>query len=61
MGEVEGVELEDTLKYRGVLIPLPQWIARQLEIHPEKAPLCFVAGKDDLKMCELQLQETGTY
>ena len=36
-----------------------KWIVRQLEIHPEKAPLCLIAGKDDLKMCELQLQETG--
>ncbi|KAL5263852.1 hypothetical protein ACHWQZ_G005059 [Mnemiopsis leidyi] len=36
-----------------------KWIVRQLEIHPEKAPLCLIAGRDDLKMCELQLDETG--
>lgn len=36
-----------------------KWIVRQLEIHPEQAPLCLVAGKDDLRMCELSLQETG--
>ena len=36
-----------------------QWIARQLELHPEKQPLLLVAGKDDIEMCELSLEETG--
>ena len=36
-----------------------QWIARQLELHPEKKPLLLVAGKDDIEMCELSLEETG--
>lgn len=36
-----------------------QWIARQLELHPDKQPLLLVAGKNDLEMCELSLDETG--
>lgn len=36
-----------------------QWIARQLEWHPEKPPVLLVAGKDDMEMCELSLEETG--
>ena len=36
-----------------------QWIARQLELHPDKEPLLLIAGKDDIEMCELSLEETG--
>ena len=36
-----------------------QWIARQIELHPDKEPLLLVAGKNDLEMCELSLDETG--
>lgn len=36
-----------------------RWIARQMEIHTEKEPILLVAGRDDLKMCELSLDETG--
>ena len=36
-----------------------QWIVRQLELHSDKVPLLLVAGKDDLEMCELSLDETG--
>ncbi|XP_060687622.1 unconventional myosin-VI-like isoform X1 [Hemiscyllium ocellatum] len=35
------------------------WIARQMELHPDKAPILLVAGKDDMEMCELSLDETG--
>ncbi|XP_059797746.1 unconventional myosin-VI isoform X2 [Balaenoptera ricei] len=35
------------------------WIARQLELHPDKPPILLVAGKDDMEMCELSLEETG--
>ncbi|XP_030054918.1 unconventional myosin-VI isoform X2 [Microcaecilia unicolor] len=35
------------------------WIARQMELHPDKAPILLVAGKDDMEMCELNLEETG--
>ncbi|XP_063718302.1 unconventional myosin-VI-like isoform X2 [Symsagittifera roscoffensis] len=35
------------------------WVARQLELHPNKPPILLVAGKDDMRMCELQLAETG--
>ncbi|KGL76237.1 Unconventional myosin-VI [Tinamus guttatus] len=35
------------------------WIARQMELHPDKAPILLVAGKDDIEMCELNLEETG--
>lgn len=36
-----------------------QWIVRQLELHPDKVSLLLVAGKDDMDMCELSLDETG--
>ncbi|XP_033126279.1 unconventional myosin-VI-like [Anneissia japonica] len=36
-----------------------QYIARQMELHPDKVPVLLVAGKDDLQMCELSLLETG--
>ncbi|KAM9703485.1 LOW QUALITY PROTEIN: myosin VIa [Menidia menidia] len=35
------------------------WIARQMELHPDKQPVLLVAGKDDMEMCELSLEETG--
>ncbi|XP_048062144.1 myosin VIa isoform X3 [Megalobrama amblycephala] len=35
------------------------WIARQMELHPDKHPILLVAGKDDMEMCELSLEETG--
>ncbi|KAM9797943.1 unconventional myosin-VI-like isoform 2-T2 [Neosynchiropus ocellatus] len=35
------------------------WIARQMELHPDKHPVLLVAGKDDMEMCELSLEETG--
>ncbi|XP_071818776.1 unconventional myosin-VI-like isoform X2 [Apostichopus japonicus] len=35
------------------------WIARQMEIHPNKVPVILVAGKDDLNMCEMTLEATG--
>lgn len=36
-----------------------QWVVRQLELHPDKEPLLLVAGIDDMRMCELSLDETG--
>lgn len=36
-----------------------QYVARQMELHPEKSPILLVAGKDDMQMCELSLEETG--
>jgi myosin-6 len=36
-----------------------QWIARQMELHPEKPAVLLTAGKDDMEMCELSLEETG--
>ncbi|CAH0558642.1 unnamed protein product [Brassicogethes aeneus] len=36
-----------------------QYVARQMEIHPEKAPVLLTAGSDDMQMCELSLEETG--
>jgi len=36
-----------------------QWIARQMELHPDKPPVLLVCGKDDMDMCELNLEETG--
>ncbi len=36
-----------------------QWIARQMELHPDKPPVLLVAGLDDMQMCELSLDETG--
>lgn len=35
------------------------WIARQMELHPGRSPILLVAGKDDMHMCELGLEETG--
>lgn len=35
-----------------------QWIARQLELHPNREPILLVAGKHDIDMCELSLNET---
>ena len=35
------------------------WIACQMKITPEAKPVLLVAGKDDMKMCELSLSETG--
>lgn len=35
-----------------------QWIARQLELHPDKEPILLVAGQHDIEMCELSLRET---
>ena len=36
-----------------------QWIVRQMELHEGKPPILLVAGKDDINMCELSLEETG--
>eukprot|EP00041_Stephanoeca_diplocostata_P021482 m.501224 g.501224 ORF g.501224 m.501224 type:complete len:1234 (-) comp21837_c1_seq13:181-3882(-) len=36
-----------------------QWIARQMELHPQKPPVLLVAGRDDMEMCELSLDESG--
>lgn len=36
-----------------------KWIARQMEIYPDKPPILMVAGVDDINMCELSLEETG--
>jgi len=36
-----------------------QWIARQMELHPDKKAVILVAGTDDMEMCELSLDETG--
>jgi len=36
-----------------------QYVARQMELYPEKPPVLLVAGKDDMQMCELSLDETG--
>ncbi|CAF1657741.1 unnamed protein product [Rotaria magnacalcarata] len=36
-----------------------KWIARQMEIHPNKKPILLVSGIDDMNMCELSLDETG--
>lgn len=30
-----------------------------MELHPGKEPLLLVAGKDDMQMCALSLDETG--
>ncbi|CAF88331.1 unnamed protein product, partial [Tetraodon nigroviridis] len=35
------------------------WIARQMELHPDKHPVLLVAERDDMEMCELSLEETG--
>ncbi|KAK3696816.1 hypothetical protein RRG08_016866 [Elysia crispata] len=36
-----------------------QWIARQMEIYPDKESILLLAGVDDMQMCELSLNETG--
>ncbi|XP_072939732.1 myosin heavy chain 95F [Epargyreus clarus] len=36
-----------------------QYVARQMELHPDKAPVLLRAGVDDMQMCELSLDETG--
>ncbi|WKX91079.1 hypothetical protein Q1695_009708 [Nippostrongylus brasiliensis] len=36
-----------------------QWIQRQIEMHPNKTPVLLVAGRDDLQMCEIPLDQTG--
>ena len=36
-----------------------KWIARQMEIHPDKKTVLLAAGIDDMNMCELSLDETG--
>ncbi|XP_052809072.1 unconventional myosin-VI-like isoform X2 [Mya arenaria] len=36
-----------------------KYIARQMEVYPDKEPVVMVAGVDDLNMCELSLEETG--
>ncbi|XP_055381599.1 myosin heavy chain 95F isoform X4 [Condylostylus longicornis] len=36
-----------------------QYVARQMELHADKPPILLVAGKDDMQMCELSLEETG--
>merc|ERR1719461_926686 len=36
-----------------------EWIARQMEIHPGREPILLLAGRDDMQMCELSLDETG--
>ncbi|XP_050441018.1 myosin heavy chain 95F isoform X1 [Adelges cooleyi] len=36
-----------------------QYVARQMELHPEKPAILLNAGQDDMQMCELSLDETG--
>uniref|UniRef100_A0A8D8QWM0 Myosin heavy chain 95F n=1 Tax=Cacopsylla melanoneura TaxID=428564 RepID=A0A8D8QWM0_9HEMI len=38
-----------------------QYVARQMELHPDKdkLPVLLIAGSDDMQMCELSLDETG--
>lgn len=36
-----------------------QYVARQMELHPDKPAILLVAGIDDMQMCELSLEETG--
>ncbi|CAH0407500.1 unnamed protein product [Chilo suppressalis] len=36
-----------------------QYVARQMELHPDKPPVLLHAGVDDMQMCELSLEETG--
>lgn len=36
-----------------------QYVARQMELHPDKPAILLVAGLDDMQMCELSLDETG--
>uniref|UniRef100_A0A915Q5E8 Myosin motor domain-containing protein n=1 Tax=Setaria digitata TaxID=48799 RepID=A0A915Q5E8_9BILA len=35
-----------------------QWIARQMELHPNRKPVLLTAGRDDMEMCELSLEAT---
>ncbi len=28
-----------------------EWIARQMELHPDRAPILLLAGKDDMQVC----------
>ena len=35
------------------------WIGRQMELHPGREAVLLVAGKDDMQMCELSLDDTG--
>ncbi|KHN83210.1 Unconventional myosin-VI [Toxocara canis] len=35
-----------------------QWVARQMEIYPNRNPVLLIAGRDDLEMCEMSLDET---
>ena len=30
-----------------------------MEVYPEKDPLLLVAGRNDMEMCELSMEETG--
>jgi len=36
-----------------------EWIGRQMELHPNREPILLLAGRDDMQMCELSLEETG--
>ncbi|XP_028968775.1 unconventional myosin-VI [Galendromus occidentalis] len=36
-----------------------QFIARQIEMSPNKPALLLLTGRDDMQMCELKLEETG--
>ncbi|KAK9506770.1 hypothetical protein O3M35_008647 [Rhynocoris fuscipes] len=36
-----------------------QYVARQMELHPDKPAILLTAGIDDMQMCELSLDETG--
>ena len=36
-----------------------RWIQRQMEVYPNAKPILLLAGKDDMQMCELSLEETG--
>ncbi|XP_048478873.1 myosin heavy chain 95F isoform X9 [Plutella xylostella] len=36
-----------------------QYVARQMELHPDKTPVLLQSGVDDMQMCELSLDETG--
>ena len=29
-----------------------EWIARQMELHPDRAPILLLAGKDDMQVCK---------
>ena len=36
-----------------------EWIGRQMELHPDRNAVLLVAGRDDMQMCELSLEDTG--